>query len=88
MVEIVLVGHALDAVPAAAADVGDLDGPVVAGGGHDVVDGGLLGRVGADAGGVVGEPGLGAVDEGGGDAGVRHDDGEGGGVVCEVEKCE
>lgn len=77
--EIVVVGHTFDAVPAAAADVGDLGGPVVAGGGHNVVDGGLLGGVGADGGVVEGEAGLGAVDEGGGRGGIGDDDGEGGG---------
>lgn len=81
-----VVGHTFNAVPTTAADVGDLGGPVVAGGRHDVVDGGLLGGIGTDGGIVEGEAGLGAVDEGGGSAGVGHDDGEGGGEGREVEK--
>lgn len=80
MEEIVIIGHTFNAMPTAAADVGDLGGPVVTGGGHDVIDGGLFSGVGTDGGIVEGEAGLRAVDEGRGGAGVGvgHDDGEGG----------
>lgn len=63
MEDIVIIRHTFDAVPPAATDVGDLGGPVVAGGGHDVVDGGLFRGVGTDDGVVEGEAGLGAIDE-------------------------
>lgn len=77
VVDVVFVGHALDAVPAASADVGDVGGPVIAGGPHDVVYGFLLGRVGSSAVVVVhGEPCLRAVDQGRGNTGVGHDDRE------------
>lgn len=47
MENVVLVGHALDAVPAAAAHVGDVGGPSVSGGSHDVVHCFLLSLVGS-----------------------------------------
>lgn len=76
MEEIVIIRHTFNAVPAAAADVGDLGGPGIAGGGHDIIDGGLFGGVGTDGGVMEGEAGLRAVDKGRGSAGVRHNDGE------------
>lgn len=47
MVHIVLIGHALYAVPPATAHVGNVGGPIVAGGPHDVVDRLLLVGVGS-----------------------------------------
>lgn len=58
MVDVVLVRHALDAVPPAATHVGDVGGPVVPGGPHDVVHCFLLVGVGSEPVLVCGEPGL------------------------------
>lgn len=48
MVDVVLVRHALNTVPSATTHVGDVGGPVVAGGPHDVVDRFLLMGVSSD----------------------------------------
>jgi len=59
-----LVGHALNAVPATAAHVGDVGGPVVAGGSHDVVHRLLLSLIRSGAVVVHGKPRLRTIYEG------------------------
>ena len=48
MVDVVLVGHALNTVPPATAHVGDVGSPIIPSGPHDVVDRFLLTVVGSD----------------------------------------
>lgn len=77
MVDVVFVGHALDAVPTPSANVRDIGGPIVSGGSHYVVNRLLLLAVGPSPVVVVHrKPSLRPVDEGGWDAGIRHDDRE------------
>lgn len=61
VVDVVLVGHALNAMPPTAAHVRDVGGPSVACGSHDVVHGLLFAGIGSGAVLPHGEPGLRAV---------------------------
>lgn len=77
VVDVVLVRHALNAMPPVTAHVLDIRGPRISGALHDVVDSLLLPGIGSSSVASHGEPSLRAVDKGGGRTGVRHDHGEG-----------